>query len=179
MKLQVACLLVVVVGALPLHPLVDPGTCPDGIHTACASDGSATCCPIFMSQSGYGCCHLPNASCCPASSTTQGCCPSGTKCVLTGPYAATCVPDAGGKNISATQVCTPGALEPPSNFTVPAAIVIGDSVSIGYTPAVASVLTGKIAVQHSPWAGGVFSLESAPGWPYVYVCVVRLCRRRC
>lgn len=33
-------------------------------------------------------------------------------------------------------------------------IVIGDSVSIGYTPVVAQMLNTTIFVQHSPWAGG-------------------------
>ena len=33
-------------------------------------------------------------------------------------------------------------------------IVIGDSVSIGYTPVVASALSDQVFVQHSPWAGG-------------------------
>lgn len=37
--------------------------CPTGVNTACAD--TSTCCPIFMSQTGWGCCHLPGASCCP------------------------------------------------------------------------------------------------------------------
>jgi len=131
-----------------------PGSCPAGVNTACAGDGSQTCCPIFMSQSGWGCCNLPGASCCPQSATTQGCCPAGTSCVLTGPYAATCVPSAGGgANLSATQVCTPGARLPPS-ATQPSVIMIGDSVSEGYQPVVTANLSKVAFIQHSPWSTG-------------------------
>jgi hypothetical protein len=105
-----------------------------------------------MSSSGFGCCNLPGASCCPASATTQGCCPAGTTCVLTGPYAATCVPGGGGRNVSATQVCTPGARAPPT--AAPSIIYIGDSVSIGATPDLAALVAPRLFLQHSPWAGG-------------------------
>jgi hypothetical protein len=132
---------------------IAPGSCPAGINTACASDGSQTCCPIFMSLSGWGCCNMPGASCCPASSTTQGCCPAGTTCVLTGEYSATCVPSSSGPNISALQVCTPGAEFPPSS-TLPSMIIIGDSVSEGYEPVVAANLSKAVYVQHSPWSQG-------------------------
>lgn len=33
-------------------------------------------------------------------------------------------------------------------------IAIGDSVSIGYTPQVATLLKASVFVQHSPWSGG-------------------------
>jgi len=128
-----------------------PGSCPAGIHTACAP--GSTCCPIFMSQSGWGCCHEAGASCCPQSSTTQGCCPSGTTCVNTSPYDATCVPNTGGANTSALQVCTPGAQFPP-NASLPSMIIIGDSVSEGYQPVVSANLSSQIFVQHSPWSVG-------------------------
>jgi hypothetical protein len=107
-----------------------------------------------MSQSGYGCCHLSGGVCCPVSPTTQACCPSGTTCVLTGAYSATCVPSAGGgANLSALQVCTPGARYPPS-ATQPSVIVIGDSVSEGYQPPLAAALADAAFVQHSPWSVG-------------------------
>ena len=129
------------------------GACPAGVDTACSPDGSQTCCPLFMSSSGYGCCNLPGATCCPQSATTQGCCPASTTCVLTGPYTATCVPRGGGANVSATQVCTPGARSPPSP-TAPSLIYIGDSVSIGAAPDLAALLAPRLFLQHSPWAGG-------------------------
>jgi hypothetical protein len=127
--------------------------------TACSSDGltccpvsSSTVCPIFMSNNGFGCCNMPGASCCPKSSTTQGCCPAGTTCVLTGEYSATCVP-VSGNNITATQVCTPGARYPPGK-ALPNVLYIGDSVSIGGEPVVANLSSSFAFVQHSPWAGG-------------------------
>lgn len=101
-----------------------PGLCPQGIQTACANDGSQTCCPIFMSLSGYGCCNLPDATCCPISSTTQTCCPKETTCIVNG-YTGVCVPKSGGANVTAIQVCTPGAQFPPSTI-LPSVITIGD-----------------------------------------------------
>ena len=128
--------------------------------TTCSSDGltccpvdTATVCPIFMSNNGFGCCNIKGATCCPKSSTTQGCCPPETTCVLTGEYSATCVPTNGGSNISATQVCTPGARYPPS-LTLPNVLYIGDSVSIGGEPVVANLSSSFAFVQHSPWSGG-------------------------
>ena len=134
-------------------PLSTPGGCPAGVQTACASDGSATCCPIFMSQSQYGCCKISGGVCCPMSPTTQGCCPPAHSCILTGQYSAVCAPDGGGANVSATQVCTPGAKLPPS-ATQPSVIVVGDSVSEGYQPYVTANISDVAFVQHSPWSVG-------------------------
>ena len=133
-----------------------------GSDLSCSTDGkvccpvnSSTVCPIFMSNNGFGCCNIPGAECCPMSATTQGCCPPDTKCVLTGMYSATCVPKSGGaKNISSLQVCTPGALNPPSSEPLPAVIYIGDSVSVGACPVVANLSSSFANVQHSPWSGG-------------------------
>ena len=72
------------------------------------------------------------------------CCPAGSTCKSTGTYSGLCVPKPpptaaaadpppGFQTQGAPQVCTPGPLEPPS-ATMPSAIIIGDSVSIGYTP---------------------------------------------
>ena len=130
-----------------------PGACPSGVLTACASDGSATCCPIFMSLSGYGCCHIPGGVCCPLSTTVQGCCPPATTCVPTGAYSATCVPSSGAANVSATQVCTPGARDPPS-AALPSVIVVGDSVSEGWQPVLTRNVSASLFVQHSPWSTG-------------------------
>jgi hypothetical protein len=46
--------------------------------------------------------------------------------------------------------------------------VIGDSVSIGYTPHVAAKLAGKVQVQHSPSAGG----GGADDTPYGAQCIL-------
>ena len=129
-----------------------PETCPAGVKTACPP--GSTCCNIFMSISGFGCCNLPNASCCPHTGTEQGCCPQGTKCVTTGAYSAVCEPLGGGPNVSALQVCTPGAQFPPSSSSLPSVITIGDSVSEGYQPVLAQALAQQAFVQHSPWSVG-------------------------
>ena len=49
--------------------------------------------------------------------------------------------------------CAPGPKEPPS-ATLPNCLIIGDSVSEGYLPHVASALATTCKVQHGPWCGG-------------------------
>jgi hypothetical protein len=139
---------------LPMHPLAvaasdaAPGSCPAGINTACSSN--STCCPVMFSGSNYGCCNLgPDAVCC----GQQGCCPAGYTCMNTPPYTTACVK--GNETWDGpVQVCTPGAENPATASPLPAIIMIGDSVSIGYEPAVAALLNETIYVQHSPWSGG-------------------------
>ena len=50
-------------------------------------------------------------------------------------------------------MCKPGAHLPPST-SLPNVLIIGDSVSIGYTPPVAAHLVAQAFVQHSPWDTG-------------------------
>ena len=128
-------------------------TCPGALAPGTACGAGAVCCPIFMSQSGVGCCHLEGGACCPKSPTTQMCCPKGTKCYVHG-YGADCVPDNGGANETGMMVCTPGAKLPPSSSKLPSVIVIGDSVSEGIEPVLAANLSDVAFVQHSPWSGG-------------------------
>ena len=42
-------------------------------------------------------------------------------------------------------------------------LVVGDSVSIGYTPFVADVMAATAFVQHSPWGGGGGAEETLYG----------------
>ena len=59
--------------------------------------------------------------------------------------------------------CTLGPAKAPST-TLPNCIVLGDSVSIGYTPDVISMLSKTCAVQHTPWDvsdGGAGSTDFA------------------
>ena len=67
----------------------------------------------------------------------------------------------------APQVCTPGPMDPPSP-DLPSAIIIGDSVSIGYTPHLQTLLSSKVQVQHAPSAGG----GGADDTPYGLQCIV-------
>ena len=57
-------------------------------------------------------------------------------------------------------------MEPPST-TIPSVIIIGDSVSIGYTPHLETMLEGKVQVQHAPSAGG----GGADDTPYGLQCI--------
>ena len=100
--------------------------------------------------------------CCPNNPYT--CCPPGTTCTNVGSgYKAvtTCVkenaPDVAGKS-----VCKPGP-ELPFNTSMPNIVILGDSVSIGYTPVVAQIMAAEAMVQHSPWAGDGGAEETAYG----------------
>lgn len=127
-------------------------TCPNKVPTACGP--LQTCCPTFESLTGFGCCNFPGAVCCPAGPKNQNCCPAGYTCAPDG-YGATCIPPPnGGSNISGTHICTPGALLPPSQSTLPSVITIGDSVSEGYEPVLATALSSVAFVQHSPHSDG-------------------------
>ena len=145
--------------------------------TGCPT-ATATCCHHNFSKTGMGCCPMPNAVCCAGSYGL--CCPAAHTCVSTGTFSGTCKPNAAAAEMptgappppnlftgGAPQVCTPGPLEPPSK-TLPSAIIIGDSVSIGYTPHVISKLVGKVQVQHSPSAGG----GGADDTPYGSQCIL-------
>jgi len=129
----------------------DPSICPANSSTACPE--GTVCCNQMFSLSGYGCTPPalgPNAVCCGPNS--QSACPEGYSCVIVPPWSSYCEKN----NVSypSTQVCTPGALYPANHSTLPSMIVIGDSVSIGYTPVVIELLNETIFVQHSPYADG-------------------------
>lgn len=133
-----------------------------------------------FSLTGVGCCPFPNAVCCPNGYT---CCPQGTQCVnvsgqgYQGVYNCT-LPDGEVVGLD-DSVCKPGPLLPLDPFRANV-IVIGDSVSIGYTPALAQALSDVAFVQHSPASndGGAeessyaakclrYWLVSPSGMPYV------------
>ena len=75
---------------------------------------------------------------------------------------------AGGRNASAgTCCCAPGPDPSEISTTLPNVLVIGDSVSAGYTPALRAALSGKANVQHGPDnAGG----GNADGVGYGALC---------
>lgn len=75
---------------------------------------------------------------------------------MTGGYLTDCVSDSGAIQVKGRSVCKPGAQRALSS-TKKTVIVLGDSVSIGYTPTLAQVLGDVADVQHSPydtWDGG-------------------------
>jgi len=134
-----------------------PWECPAFAPSTCFGENQ-TCCPSVYSGSGYGCCLLPNAVCC---SNNQTCCPQGTTCPSKSDFEApdgdllsNCTDNAGNQ-LRQNPLCKPG---PALDFSteMPNCVILGDSISIGYTPFVAAWMTNdtvqhKCAVQHSPW----------------------------
>jgi len=112
-----------------------------------------------------GCCPLgSNAVCCGNGFT---CCPQGTICQNSGQsYSVTtkCIdPNTKASKMNGLQICKPGPalpLSPGRNC-----LVIGDSVSIGYTPYLQKLLNGTDGcfVQHSPFGGDGGAEETAYG----------------
>jgi hypothetical protein len=47
---------------------------------------------------------------------------------------------------------------------MPNVMILGDSVSIGYTPKVAAIMAQEALVQHSPWGGDGGAEETKYGW---------------
>lgn len=125
--------------AVPLPPTPPPG--PSGqvcfVGTVCAA---------AYSGNGEGCCPYENATCCP---NKQTCCPAGTTCQDTGGYNTVCVGARANETVGLS-VCKSGAKNPFST-TLPNVLIIGDSVSIGYTPLVATAMAKIALVQHSPF----------------------------
>ncbi len=109
-------------------------------------------CNAAYSVNRRGCCPYANATCC---ANNQTCCPGGSVCVDTGMYSTTCravdgrAPLPKGER-TGKSVCKSGAALPPSK-TLPNVLIIGDSVSIGYTPYVAKLMQRMAFVQHSPY----------------------------
>jgi hypothetical protein len=139
-------------------------------NTRCPAD--ATCCKNLYSQSHMGCCPWANAVCC---SNGLTCCPQGTKCVDTlqpgwpNPWGVvtSCQPT---ETSTAVQdgpvegkcVCKMGPPLPASP-TLKNVLVIGDSVSIGYTPTLIKLMKEYALVQHAPWGGDGGAEETAYG----------------
>eukprot|EP00938_MAST-03A_sp_MAST-3A-sp1_P005025 g5025.t1 len=133
-------------------------------RTACPS--TSTCCKQLWSPSegNWGCSTFQNATCCKNGYTS---CPSGHMCLDAtsgAPWSVTTTCSRGWERIiQGEQVCKQGA---PLAFdtTKKNVIILGDSVSIGYTPFVASQLETIALVQHTPWGGDGGAEETAYGW---------------
>ena len=153
--------------------------------TACPST-TATCCHQKWAPGDgrWGC--IDNAWDPAAASTASAAvccnnnytaCPAGHRCEDTGHgpmVVTTCVPetrapsgDSDSSGPSSTvlvgrQVCKQGAPLPLST-ALPNVLIVGDSVSIGYTPLLAQYMAPVAAVQHSPWGGDGGAEEAAYG----------------
>lgn len=136
--------------AAPAWPNVCKTGAPYSSWNETRCDAGATCCANEFSVSGMGCCPMVGATCCP---NGLQCCPSGTSCVYeSGTSYSTIYQCAkNGVNVT-TSICTckPGPALPFST-TLKNVLIIGDSISIGYTPWVAKALASVALVQHSPW----------------------------
>eukprot|EP00656_Telonema_subtile_P018878 TRINITY_DN20254_c0_g1_i1.p1 TRINITY_DN20254_c0_g1~~TRINITY_DN20254_c0_g1_i1.p1 ORF type:complete len:269 (-),score=55.01 TRINITY_DN20254_c0_g1_i1:68-874(-) len=115
------------------------------IHAAQVCHTGSVCAASY-SVNRQGCCPYENAVCCP---NKQTCCPAGSTCNDQGSYGTTCEGAAPNQTVGLS-VCKPGAALPPST-TLKNVLIIGDSVSIGYTPWVAQHLASEALVQHSPY----------------------------
>ena len=147
------------------------GGLPDGYANTACPTATQSCAPMAWEPStgAWGCCPFPDGVSC----SKYTCCPKGTTCQNRGhstkqkPWTvvSTCVsageepvfpqfPHVFGAdaNITGDQVCKTGPPLPYSK-TLKNVLVVGDSVSIGYTPFVAKVMAATAFVQHSPWGG--------------------------
>ena len=123
-------------------PKPPPPLPPTGVQVC----NVGTVCNASYAVNGEGCCPYDNATCCP---NKQTCCPSGTTCVDTGTYGSTCKGAASNETVGLS-VCKSGAALPLSK-TLPNVLILGDSVSIGYTPFVVQYMSSIALVQHSPY----------------------------
>jgi hypothetical protein len=133
------------------------GLSPQYNRTACPLSTSTCCTQNWMpSKQNWGCCPYPHATCC---SNGYTCCPVGTTCSDSGSewnIVTTCVDARTGKQTppgadgGGQQVCKTGGplLLSETKHNV---IILGDSVSIGYEPKVAALMSESALVQHSPW----------------------------
>ena len=167
-------LLLLAPGAAALWPNVcDPAAA--GLYNGTRCPSWATCMKNDFSVSGFGCAPFPNATVC---SDFQAC-PAATTCALArgtanasdlhGVYE--CVARSNNASWGFSRCsCKPGAPLPPST-TLKNVLVIGDSISLGYTPALTAALADVAVIQHAPWStdGGseetAYSLQCAlPFW---------------
>jgi len=65
--------------------------------------------------------------------------------------------------------CSPGPPLEPST-TLPNCLIIGDSVSVQYTPSVTELLKDVCQVQHAPWVGGGSANDAATGLFHLQNC---------
>lgn len=149
---------------------LEPTRCPVQ-STSCPAN--TTCCKAVYSSSGYGCCMHSDAVCC---EDQKSCCPSGYNCTTLSTGVA-CISKARsakpedlnfpcgqfqGQDCKCATLCMPGP-EYNASTSKPNCLILGDSVSIGYTPHVISMLNDSCFVQHSPWSsdGGACSTSYA------------------
>ena len=144
------------------------GLAPMLNRTACPAATSTCSEQAWMPSDGkWGCCPYPKAVSC----GEYTCCPEGSKCSNTGSSwstTSTCITTDGtktppGQPGGGQQVCKSGG-PLPFSATKKNIIILGDSVSIGYEPKIAALMSDTALVQHSPWGGDGGAEETAFGW---------------
>jgi len=133
-----------------------PNECPADATSTTLCATNHTCCADSYSHTKYGCCDMPNAVCCHGGR----CCPEGSTCTASGCSPSKPVFPCGpvqGQNCTSNYVCHPGPRTWSTDASNGTLLIMGDSVSIGYTPHLAkriSQMTGSYgAVAHTPDAG--------------------------
>ena len=131
-----------------------PLLCPVG---AAYSGWNETRCPAtqscakngFSAGGGWGCCPWTNGVSCPSG---FACCPQGSTCSLISGSGYSSIYQCSGASLPTISKCPckPGQPLPPST-TLKNVLIIGDSLTIGYTPFVAANLADIALVQHAPW----------------------------
>ena len=130
---------------LPRGGVPPPAPGPAPVKQVCVT---GTVCGAKFSMNLLGCCPYENAVCC---NNNMTCCPAGSTCEVHR-WQSTCI-GAPTKPVDLTvgqPVCKSGAPLPFSK-SLPNVLIIGDSVSIGYTPKIAAHMAPIALVQHSPW----------------------------
>lgn len=144
--------------------------CEPKFNTTCLS--TATCTKSAYSGTGMACCPLQDAVDC--DTPLGNCCPKGYTCEKAGTgweIVVTCKPPPcahppacpGGEGpVPGTPACKPGPLNRMST-TKKNCLIIGDSVSLGYTPFLTAALAEDCVVQHAPDGGDGGAEETAYG----------------
>ena len=129
-------------------------------QTRCPAD--MTCAPNSFSVTGWGCAPFANATICSQYQT----CPSDTTCVSMGGTSYSevfaCMGKNGAPNTTSLCTCKPGVALP-MDSTRKNVVIVGDSLTIGYTPVVAGLLADVALVQHVPWSADGGAEETAYG----------------
>lgn len=134
----------------------------------CGADAKP-CKDRFSLANKTGCCVLgSDAVCCygplpglhdvsePDGIGRSYCCPKGSQCSPQGCTPTKPVYPCGpvqGRNCTESWVCAPGPPAGSLSTDLPNVVVIGDSVSIGWTPVLRHLLAGKATVLHNPNSG--------------------------
>ena len=161
-----AILLSAVAPAAAEWALCDPSQAASYNATRCPPWATCMRNDFSLSAGAWGCAPFPNAVVCNGSHFQS--CPATSTCVLkNGSGNATdlhtvysCVAPKGASLGTSRCSCKPGAPAPPS-ATLKNVLVIGDSISLGYTPALTAALADVAVIQHAPWSSDGGSEEAA------------------